>query len=207
MFNFDFFTIVASIPGLIMAMVGNGYARACVAVFLGDDTPRYTGRNTLNPFAHIDPIGMIMLFLLRFGWAKPLLINPSNFRHPRRDSVFVALSGPAANILIAFLAFFISYLLHYLNVLQSHGLFQVLSLTVLYNINFAVFNLLPIPPLAGATIVAALLPAPLNQQFQRLGTYGFWILLILIYTPFVSMVLIPAQRAILTFFNSIILFI
>lgn len=207
MFNFDFITIMASLPGLVMALVFHEYAHARVAVALGDDTPRYMGRLTLNPLAHIDPIGMIMLFLVRFGWAKPVMINPSNFRNPRRDDVLVSIAGPAANLILAFIALLAMYILNALNFLNSQGLVSVLSLTVLYNINFAIFNMLPIPPLDGSHVVAAVLPRTLSYTYQKLSNYGFIILIVLIYTPFLSMVLIPAQRAILGLFNSILFFL
>lgn len=104
MFDFNPLDLIAGIPGLIIAMVIHEYAHARVAVALGDRTPMLMGRLTLNPAAHIDPVGLIMLFLVRFGWAKPVIIDPRNFRKPRRDDILVSLAGPAANLVTAFLA-------------------------------------------------------------------------------------------------------
>ena len=89
MFDFSLISLLAGIPGLIIAMVIHEYAHARVAVALGDFTAKLMRRLTLNPRAHIDPVGLLMLFLIRFGWAKPVVINPNNFRQPRRDDILV----------------------------------------------------------------------------------------------------------------------
>ena len=104
MFDFNLMHIIAGLPGLLIAMVIHEYAHAQVAVWLGDFTPRLMGRLTLNPKAHVDPIGMLMLFLVHFGWAKPVMINPRNFKNPKRDDILVSLAGPMANFVTAFLA-------------------------------------------------------------------------------------------------------
>ena len=102
MFDFNILHIVAGIPGLLIAMVMHEYAHALVADYMGDDTPRLMGRLTLNPMAHIDPIGALMLLVARFGWAKPVMINPNNFRSwPHRPGClqpagFIYRYGPAA---------------------------------------------------------------------------------------------------------------
>ena len=106
MFGFNFEEMLLGIPGLIIAMTFHEYAHARVAVSLGDFTPRLMGRLTLDPRAHIDPIGLIMLFLVRFGWAKPVMVNPSNFRQPKRDDILVSVAGPAMNLLLGFIAFY-----------------------------------------------------------------------------------------------------
>ncbi|MBF1683663.1 MAG: site-2 protease family protein, partial [Selenomonas sp.] len=98
MFGFDLQEMLLGVPGLVIAMTFHEYAHARAAVSLGDFTPRLMGRLTLNPTAHIDPIGLLMLFLVRFGWAKPVMINPSNFRQPKRDDILVSLAGPMMNL-------------------------------------------------------------------------------------------------------------
>ena len=103
MFGFDLMYMIAGLPGLIIAMSLHEYAHARVAVAMGDFTPRLTGRLTLNPLAHIDPIGLLMLLVARFGWAKPVMVNPGNFRDRRRGEVLVALAGPGANFAVAFI--------------------------------------------------------------------------------------------------------
>ena len=104
MFGTDLMWFIAGIPGILIAMVVHEYSHARVAVAMGDMTPRLMGRLTLNPKAHIDPIGLLTLFLVHFGWAKPVMINPRNFRDMRRGEILVALAGPASNLVVALLA-------------------------------------------------------------------------------------------------------
>ena len=104
MFGSDLMWFIAGIPGILIAMVVHEYSHARVAVAMGDMTPRLMGRLTLNPKAHIDPIGLLTLFLVHFGWARPVMINPRNFRDMRKGEVLVALAGPASNLVTAFLA-------------------------------------------------------------------------------------------------------
>ena len=156
MFGFSLMEIIAGLPGLIIAMVIHEYAHARTAVALGDFTPKMMGRLTLNPMAHIDPLGLVMLLLVRFGWAKPVMINPNNFRQPRRDDVLVSLAGPGANLVMAFLALVVLLLCYQAGVV-SPGSKLVLQLIVEYNIGFAIFNLIPIPPLDGSHILMQLL--------------------------------------------------
>ena len=98
MFDFNILSIIAGLPGLLIAMVVHEYAHAQVADWMGDDTPRMTGRLTLNPVAHIDPVGLIMLLVAQFGWAKPVMINPGNFRNWRKGEICVSLAGPMSNL-------------------------------------------------------------------------------------------------------------
>ena len=102
--DFGYFLIRAltSLPGIIIAMVIHEWAHARTAYALGDPTPKMMGRLTLNPAAHVDLIGLLMLFIVHFGWAKPVQINPYNFSNPRRDDILVSLAGPGANFLTAF---------------------------------------------------------------------------------------------------------
>lgn len=104
MFDFSLTGLIAGLPGLVIALVIHEYAHAKAADIMGDFTPRMTGRLTLNPMAHIDPIGLIMLLVVRFGWAKPVMINARNFRNWRQGELLVALAGPMANLLVAFIS-------------------------------------------------------------------------------------------------------
>ena len=186
MFDFNLLDLIAGIPGLIIAMVIHEYAHARVAVALGDRTPLLMGRLTLNPAAHIDPVGLIMLFLVRFGWAKPVIIDPRNFKKPRRDDILVSLAGPAANLVTAFLAL-------------------VALLVIKYNINFAIFNMIPLPPLDGSHVLVQLLPPKMAYAYARLERYSFLILIVLIMTPVLSMIFIPLQRLIWQLFVLILM--
>lgn len=203
MFNLNLLDIIAGIPGLIIAMVIHEYAHAHTADALGDPTPRMMGRLTLNPAAHIDPIGLIMLFLVRFGWAKPVIIDARHFKNPRRDDILVSLAGPVANLVTAFLTLVVLLAYHQVAGRPSVGMYQVLQLIIIYNINFAIFNLIPLPPLDGSHVLAQLLPGRLAYEYARLERYSFLILIVLIMTPILGMIFIPLQR----FIWSVFLFI
>lgn len=196
MFDFSLMQIVAGIPGLIIAMVVHEYAHAQVALWLGDFTPRLTGRLTLNPRAHIDPIGMIMLFLVHFGWAKPVMINPNNFKQSKRDDILVSLAGPMANLVTAFLTLFLLLLYDRLGGNITTGIYTVFQLIIEYNIGFAIFNLLPLPPLDGAHVLMNILPRDLAYKLAGLERYSLLILIVLLMTPVLSMILIPCRAAI-----------
>ena len=196
--------VIAGLPGLVIAMTVHEYAHARVADLLGDFTPRMMGRLTLNPAAHIDPFGLLMLFLVRFGWAKPVTINPNNFKNPRRDDILVSLAGPAANLITAFFALLVMVLLVKSGIRMSTGMSTVFSLIMIYNINFAIFNMLPIPPLDGSQVLRQLLPYELAIRYRELERYSFIILIIFLMTPILGMIFVPMQRAILHLFEGII---
>jgi len=203
MFDFSLTGLIAGLPGLVIALVIHEYAHAKAADVMGDFTPRMTGRLTLNPMAHIDPIGLIMLLVVRFGWAKPVMINARNFRNWRQGELLVALAGPMANLLVAFISLLAMAVLFKLGMF-SEGVRLVLSMMVLFNINFAIFNMLPLPPLDGSKVMMVLLPGRLAYKLMSLERYSFIILIFLMMTPFLTMILIPLQRLVLSVFNLII---
>ena len=203
MFDFSLTGLIAGLPGLIIALVIHEYAHAKAADVMGDFTPRMTGRLTLNPMAHIDPIGLIMLLVVRFGWAKPVMINARNFRNWRQGELLVAVAGPVANLLVAFISLLAMAVLFKLGMF-SEGVRLVLSMMVLFNINFAIFNMLPLPPLDGSKVLMVLLPGRLAYKLMSLERYSFIILIFLMMTPFLTMILIPLQRFVLSIFNLII---
>lgn len=200
----DIGVLIAGIPGIVIAMVIHEYSHARVAYALGDYTPRLQGRLTLNPAAHVDPIGLIMLFFVHFGWAKPVQINPNNFSNPRRDDILVSLAGPLSNLITAFIALIILVLMAKLDFPFTDGVLMVFNLIIIYNINFAIFNMLPIPPLDGSHILRNLLPYNLAQTYEQLERYSFIFLIIIIATPVLSYVFVPLQRFILGIFRSIV---
>lgn len=204
MFDFSLMSLLAGIPGLIISMVVHEYAHARMAVTLGDFTPKLMGRLTLDPRAHIDPVGLLMLFLVRFGWAKPVIINPSNFRQPRRDDILVSLAGPLANLLTAFLALFLLVLVSQFGVHLSQGTILVCRLIIIYNINFAIFNLIPLPPLDGSHILKQLLPRELAWRFASLERYSLLILIVFVMTPVLQYVFVPMQQIIWQVFAALI---
>lgn len=195
--------MIFRIPALLITLTVHEYAQARTAVALGDPTPRVLGRLTLNPIPHLDPLGLIMMWLFKFGWAKPVPINPDNFKSRRQGIILVALAGPVSNILLAIVTAIIIVLLSMFNLVKGEWI-KVLWLTYSYNIIFAVFNLLPFPPLAGAKVVSNLLPGRLSYAYERLEPYAPWILLALAYFGFISILTRPVEYALSSFINSII---
>ena len=198
-----FIGAITSLPGIIIAMVIHEWAHARVAYALGDFTPKMMGRLTLNPAAHIDILGLVMLFIAHFGWAKPVQINPYNFSNPRRDDILVSLAGPGANFAIAFLTLIFINILMKLGMPITEGAEMVFSMIILININFGIFNLLPIPPLDGSHVLRQLLPYELAQKYDELQQYSFIFLIIILMTPIVSWVLVPVRMIILELFYGI----
>jgi Zn-dependent protease len=174
---------IFSFLALIISITIHEFCHAFTADRLGDPTPRSFGRLTLNPIAHADPIGTILLPLLSaltgiptIGWAKPVPIDPYNLKNPKRDEILISLSGPAGNILLAIICSLISKIFGVQNIL--------IYLLILINISLAVFNLLPIPPLDGSKIFLNLLPQDKSLQWQEtFDRYGFILLIILIFLP------------------------
>lgn len=196
MFDFNILHLIAGVPGLLIALVIHEYAHAAVADYMGDDTPRMMGRLTLNPVAHIDPIGLLMLLVVRFGWAKPVMINPNNFRNWRKGELCVALAGPGANLITAFVALVVQVVFAKLALFTGSALGIVLQMIVLYNINFAIFNMIPLPPLDGSKVLMCFLPSEWQYKLASLERYSFIILIALMMTPVLSYILIPLQRLI-----------
>lgn len=174
---FDISFLIISLPILLVTITIHEFAHALVADMLGDPTPRLAGRLTLNPISHIDPIGLLMLILVRFGWAKPVPINPYNFSDPRRGSLLVSLAGPLSNFLFAWILAIL-----YRNLPISYGEIgsAIISYTIWINLALAVFNLIPIPPLDGSHILEYFLPAYRYAMMYRLQQYGFLILIFII---------------------------
>lgn len=173
------------IPIFLMAIVVHEYAHGYIAWKLGDPTARAMGRLSLNPLRHLDPFGFIMLLIAGFGWAKPVQINPRNFKNEKAGMAISALAGPVSNLLMAFIGliifntiFLIAYKTASLgSVMQSALTFVNLFITL--NIWFAVFNFIPIPPLDGSRIVSYFLPPKLSYYYSYVERYGFIILIVL----------------------------
>ena len=178
------------VPILLFSVVVHEFAHGYVAHKWGDPTAAMLGRLTLNPLPHIDPVGSILvpalLFFLRapflFGWAKPVPVNPDNFRNKKWGDITVSLAGPASNVLLAFLFTFV-WILTRRALGADQALDEIFQLAVLINLILAAFNLLPIPPLDGSHIVYNFLPQPLAYNYMSLARYGFLILMLLFALP------------------------
>ena len=187
----DFASMIYRIPALLFAISIHEYAHAQCADSMGDPTARYMGRLTFNPLAHLDPIGAILLVVAGFGWAKGVPINVNNFRNRREGILKVSFAGPAANLFLCFLAALMMAVLGRMGML-SDGLYRFLFWMQLYNVWFAFFNLIPVPPLDGSRILSELLPAKQSWQFNEIvDRYGFYILIALVFTGITSMIINP----------------
>jgi len=165
---------------ILFAITIHEFSHAAAAEMLGDPTPRLAGRLSLNPIKHIDPIGFIMFLLVRFGWARPVPINPYNFRDPVKGEMVVSFAGPASNILAAWLTASLIKLFPVI-VLSSGYVHRALSDFIWINLALAIFNLIPVPPLDGSHILEPFIPYQWKRIFEQ---YGFFILIfILIFPP------------------------
>lgn len=183
------FLIIA--PPILLALTFHEYAHAYMANRLGDSTAKEMGRLTLNPLVHLDLLGTAMLFIVHIGWAKPVPVNPFNFKNPKRDLLWVSLAGPGANLLLAFL-FGIGC--RVLGIENLHNLeFGITGLIkfmigfgLVINIVLAIFNILPIPPLDGSKILMGLIPHQYEQKLEPFLRYGTTILIVLIVFGFIG---------------------
>jgi len=197
-------TMLLSIPALVVAFTFHEYAHAKVADLLGDPTPRYAGRLTLNPAAHLDPIGLLMLWFFRFGWAKPVPVNPYLFRNRRYGEAMVSLAGPGMNLLLAF----VSVLVYDSGAAAFNPAFQqIIYLLVIYNLSLAFFNLLPIPPLDGSHVLRSLLSGRSAYAYAQVEQYGMFILVALLWTGVVGQILGPLIRLAVILFDSTAIFL
>jgi len=208
---------VIFIPVLLFSIIIHECAHGLAALRAGDPTARDAGRITLNPLPHLDIVGSIILpiFLIvtrapfLFGWAKPVPVNPYNFRRPRRDAMVVAAAGPLSNLLLS-LAFLLLAIFR-LQVMKLFGggtstlsdiFFEVLYQGMLINLVLAFFNLIPVPPLDGSHILANFVPG-VAYAFERLRFVSFLILIVIITTPLINIALWPV-RVILHFYYAIL---
>lgn len=194
--------ILINVVVLLFSLSLHESAHAWTADRLGDGTARRLGRVTLNPLVHVDPIGTILFPLLGllsgwalFGWAKPVPVNPVNFQHPRRDHLLVAAAGPISNLLAVAVFLVGLKLLAAAGPLEPHPILSPLRLVcqagLILNVILAVFNLIPVPPLDGSWIVSGLLPEEFSRLLEAVRPYGFLILLLLLWSGFFRMILVP----------------
>lgn len=190
---------LAFIVGLVMGITVHEASHAFVAYRLGDPTAKLNGRLTLNPAAHLDPVGTIALLLLGFGWGKPTPFDPFNLRNIKRDSALISFAGAASNLAIAFvlsLPYLIAYFTGNLS-LTLNLIYQVLSIIIFLNLILAVFNLIPVHPLDGFKVLAGLLPRDWYNDFIGTEKYGIFLLLLLLVTGAIGKILFPITSSLL----------
>lgn len=191
-----------NLPGILIAIVFHEFAHGFMAFILGDNAAKNNGRLTLNPIKHIDPVGFICMLLFRFGWAKPVPINPNNFKHRKRDTFLVSVAGIGANFIIAIIVAIILVYFPIRNVYVQNIIFT----TLIYNIMLGVFNLLPFPPLDGSKMLASLLPNKMEYYFYKYERYFYFVLILFIATKWISRIMSPIINFIINVIFSIIIF-
>jgi Zn-dependent protease len=188
--NFFWFEI-EHLPFIILVMLVaftvHEFAHAWTAYKCGDDTAYREGRVTLNPMAHLDWLGLILLVVAGFGWAKPVPVRPSRFRHPRLMNILVTAAGPFSNLALAFLCKLVIAVLVAANVNLSSAMIETLNVLFFYwliiNINLFLFNLIPLPPLDGYRIAEQFMPLRLRLRMMQYEQWTFFLFLLLIFIP------------------------
>ena len=180
-----------TLPGILLVFVINGYVTAYTSDKLGDPSPRNMGKLSLSPMAHIDPFGFLLILLCGFGWSKPVFTDSRYYKHPKRDSIIVALAGSLGNFLLAFICLILykfigTYILA--NKFIS-PLLNIIDYTIFINISLGIFFLLPIPPLNGFKILEELIGYKHYNVLQFMQQYGFFILILLMFTNVLNMII------------------
>jgi Zn-dependent protease len=196
--------LVPALFSIMMHEVSHGY----VAERFGDPTARLLGRLNLNPFRHLDPIGTLAIFIFGFGWAKPVPVNPTNFRRPRHDMIWVALAGPVSNFILALIAALLLRSLALLDPVAAayplvgtlmNPLELMLAFSLYINILLGVFNLIPLPPLDGGRVLVGVLPERQAKLVSRLEPFGFLLVVVLVFfTGIWPLVLAPIINGLVT---------
>ncbi|HWR61044.1 MAG TPA: site-2 protease family protein [Clostridia bacterium] len=187
--NFGITGLLYSLPGIILAFTVHEFSHGLAAYAMGDNTAKQYGRLTLNPIAHIDPLGFLCLIITqRFGWAKPVPVNDINFRNRKRGMLLVSLAGPVSNFITAFVLALL-YALFYDK--MSDVMKSIFSIAYIINLSIGVFNLIPIPPLDGSHILDAFLSNRQRFFMRRYAMYSNIIMLLLVFSGIIGSVLNP----------------
>lgn len=193
------------LPAIVVGLSFHEFAHAKVAQLCGDDTPYYQGRVTLDPRAHIDPMGLFSLIFIHFGWGRPVMINPNNFRDRRRASILVGLAGVTMNLIVAVVSGFILKLLMTLlpdvmtGTAVGNSIGYVIVEIVIINISLMLFNLLPVPPLDGFGVITDIFDLYGTRFYDFVSRYSFMILMAVVLLNIPSMLISGPMVAIVNF--------
>ena len=182
--------LIYTAPATLLAISAHEFAHGLVSYWLGDPTPKRDGRLSLNPLHHLDLVGTICMLVFRFGWAKPVKVNPQYYKNPKQGMALTALAGPVMNLILAFLFLGIFVGLFHVTEGSTEGMLGYLMLlaqyTAIMNIGLGVFNLIPIPPLDGSKVLGIFLPQRTYFQLMRYERYGGLLMIVLLYTGVLS---------------------
>ncbi|MBZ4665743.1 site-2 protease family protein [Mahella sp.] len=198
-------TFLYQLLALLIAFSFHEFAHALVADRLGDPTPRQQGRLTLDPMAHIDVIGFLLLLFAGFGWAKPVEIDPRNFKNRKWGDILVSIAGPLTNLMIALIAYIVLAFLSMSASFDNQIIANILWTIVGLNIGLAVFNILPIPPLDGYHVFKSLFFKYNVKFFWEFERYSFIVLIILIITGVIGMIMNPLMNLVINSMNVIVM--
>ncbi|MDK2903010.1 MAG: hypothetical protein PWQ93_929 [Clostridiales bacterium] len=203
--NFDLMTFLYQLLALLIAFSFHEFAHALVADRLGDPTPRQQGRLTLDPMAHIDVIGFLLLLFAGFGWAKPVEIDPRNFKNRKWGDILVSIAGPLTNLMIALIAYIVLAFLSMSASFDNQIIANILWAIVGLNIGLAVFNILPIPPLDGYHVFKSLFFKYNVKFFWEFERYSFIVLIILVVTGIIGIIMNPLMNLVINGMNIIVM--
>lgn len=198
--------LLLKVPALLLAVTVHELAHGLTADRLGDPTARLSGRLTLNPLPHIDPIGALAFVLAGFGWAKPVPVNASNLRNPVRDMTWVAVAGPVSNLVLAFVGLVALVLLRHTGPAPfiANPLSGILLYVYQFNLVLAIFNLIPLPPLDGGHFLPYIFPRRSWSLLNQLEQYGPLILLVLVFTGATRYIIWPVFQFVSGIYISIV---
>ena len=207
-----FYHTLLVIPGVIIGISFHEFAHGWAAYKMGDPTAKFQGRLTINPAAHIDPVGLVALMFCGFGWGKPVDVNPGNFKDRRKGEIIVSLAGVVTNFLIAIITGFVIKIV--LNVgggaFAASGLGEivvtVLILVIQINLVLMIFNLIPVPPLDGFTVVTEIFNLRYTNLYNTMVRYGYFILLALILFNVTSMIISPCVSGLMSLITNVIIY-
>lgn len=197
--NINFHEFIIRSIAVLVAIIPHEMAHGFAAYLCGDETAKNDGRLSLNPLHHLDPIGTICLIFFKFGWAKPVMINPNNFRDRKKGTFFVAIAGVLTNFILAIISVFILKHIH-LNEFMQELLLNIFW----FNIILGVFNLIPIPPLDGSKILFSFLPLKYEYYLIKYERYGYIILLLLIMSSTLDKILVPMVNFMINLIGKIV---